>query len=303
MQIAISGDLGSGKSTIGKLVADALGIRYISTGDLHRQIATSRDLSTLQLNRVAEQDSSIDEAVDNSLRELAETREPAVIDSRMAWWFLPEALSVHLIVAPDVGAERVLGRQRDTESYETADEARASVRARAASERTRFTSLYGVDVGRLRNYSAILDTTSVLPDQVVQRIIGFVAERGSFPIDLKPEALWLDPKRILPTERIAVLRYLDAPAVDRVGSIAYLSSNPIEVGHANGTFLAVDGHKRLSAALLRRLPWVPCRLVGENDETIGSGMNVFEALGVLRREPSRIYDWEAAHHTHLGFAE
>lgn len=303
MQIAISGDLGSGKSTIGKLLAAELGMKYVSTGELHREIATSRDLTTLELNKIAELDSSIDEEVDNALRALAVSGENAVVDSRMAWWFLPEAFSVHLTVSPDVGASRALGRHRETETYQTADEARVSVKQRAASERSRFTSLYGVDVGRLRNYSAVLDTTSVLPAQVIERLLALIAERERLPQTSRPAALWLDPKRILPTERITVLRELDEQAMTRLGSLSHLVQNPIEVAYANGVFFALDGHKRLSSALWRKLPWVACRLLGESDEQIGAGMSAFDAWRALSREPSRVYDWEDAHQTSLSISD
>ena len=226
MQIAISGDLGSGKSTIGKLLAAKLKVRYLSTGDLHREIAASRDLTTLELNRIAELDLSIDEAVDNSLRLLAESREPAVVDSRMAWWFLPEAFSIHLSVAPDLGANRALGRRHDTETYRTAEEARVSVKARAASERSRFASLYDVNVSSLRNYMVVLDTSSVSPSQAVARLMSLMADERVLRGAPKPRALWVDPRRILPTERVTVLRDLDRVAIETLGSMSHLEETP-----------------------------------------------------------------------------
>jgi len=54
--IVINGDLGSGKTAVAIDLARRLGLRRVSTGDLHREIARERRLTTLQLNRQAEDD-------------------------------------------------------------------------------------------------------------------------------------------------------------------------------------------------------------------------------------------------------
>jgi hypothetical protein len=139
----------------------------------------------------------------------------------------------------------------------------------------------------------------VTPAQVVDQLASLIAERENESSHQKPMALWLDPRRILPTERITVLRGLDESAMEKLGSIAHLVRNPIDVAFANGMFFAVDGHKRLSSAITRHAPWVPCQLIGESDELVGSGMTAFDAWRALTREPSRVYDWEDAHQLNL----
>ena len=44
-------------------------------------------------------------------RSLAEATEPLVVDSRLAWHFLPAAVKVHLVIDPEVAAGRVLDRE------------------------------------------------------------------------------------------------------------------------------------------------------------------------------------------------
>lgn len=169
--ITVSGDLGSGKTTVSVDLAERLGLPRVSIGDLHRELARSRGMTALQLNRSSERDEEIDEFLDRRQRELAESGEPIVVDSRLGWHFLSGAFKVHLITDPAVAAERVLTRPGDgVESYTSLDEAEQRLRERSESEQARFKTKYGVDKSRLRNYSLVCDTTRVTPDEAVDMI-------------------------------------------------------------------------------------------------------------------------------------
>ena len=67
--ITLSGQLGSGKSTVGKLLAKKLGYTFYSTGNAQRKIAAERGLTTLELNKLSMTDSSIDEQIDSVFKE------------------------------------------------------------------------------------------------------------------------------------------------------------------------------------------------------------------------------------------
>ena len=97
--ITISGMLGSGKSTVARLLADKLGYTYYSTGDAQREIARARGVTTLELNRIADTDPTIDEAIDGVFKRFnAVPNKNFVIDSRMAFFFIPNSLKVKLNV-------------------------------------------------------------------------------------------------------------------------------------------------------------------------------------------------------------
>ena len=98
--IVVNGDLGSGKSTVSTLLAQRLGIRRISVGDLYREMARQRGVSALELNLHAELDDKIDHYVDRLQSDIAMSGEPLVVDSRLAWYFFRDALKVHLITDP-----------------------------------------------------------------------------------------------------------------------------------------------------------------------------------------------------------
>src|SRR5215475_5563414 len=142
--VVVNGDLGSGKSTVSTLLAQQLGIRRISIGDLYREMAQQRGLTALELNLHAELDDKIDHYVDQLQGDLATSGEQVIVDSRLAWHFFDDALKVHLIADPVVAARRVLGRPADvTEAYASLPEARRRIAERSESERARFISRYG----------------------------------------------------------------------------------------------------------------------------------------------------------------
>jgi CMP/dCMP kinase len=192
--IALSGELGSGKSEVSARVARALGARRVSTGEAQRAIAEKRGISTLDLNHLAETDPTIDDEIDGVFRALAATPRPLVVDSRLAWHFLPMSYKVHLVVDPRAGASRVLHRTGShAEHYESLDQALTGMGQRVESERRRFQQIYGVDIFRLDNYDLVVDTTDASPEEVTEAILTRCT--GASPAPGRPFLL-LSPGRI-----------------------------------------------------------------------------------------------------------
>ena len=53
MKISITGDLGSGKTTVAKLLCAKLGYSYFSTGAIQRELAQKLGVDTLSLNKIS----------------------------------------------------------------------------------------------------------------------------------------------------------------------------------------------------------------------------------------------------------
>lgn len=298
--IAISGDLGSGKSTVGRLLAAELGLRFLSTGEIHRSIAAKQQISTLQLNRLAETDSTIDDEVDSALIKLNTSGEALVVDSRMAWWFISNAVSVHLTVDPRVGGTRAYGRHdQPSEQYATAQEAIESTKSRAQSEQLRFWSLYGVRVERLRNYDVVIDSTSATPREIVDCILGFLLSTDKRDTSTKPILLAIDPKRVYPTELVTTLRNLDKELMTILADPKHLQGHPIPVCYSYPYFAALDGHKRLSSAIELGVNLVPAVLEGEGDELLFDMMTANDQLRRIAANLHQVWDWAGAHEIDL----
>ena len=172
--ITISGMLGSGKSTVARLLADKLGYTYYSTGDAQREIARARGVTTLELNRIADTDPTIDEAIDGVFKRFnAVPNKNFVIDSRMAFFFIPNSLKVKLNVDVAVAGDRIF---HDTirsgeQAYTSVDEAITALRERRLAEVERFKRIYHVDIDNNENFDYVLDSTHKTPDEVADLII------------------------------------------------------------------------------------------------------------------------------------
>jgi predicted cytidylate kinase len=270
--IALSGELGSGKSSVSELLAGALGARLVSTGEAQRHIAEQRGISTLELNRLAETDPTIDDEIDSVFRSLTSEREPLVVDSRLAWHFLPDAFKVHLVVDPAEAASRVLHRpDSEAEHYASLPEALAKIGDRVESERRRFLLVYGIDIFRLGNYDMVVDTTQASPAEVADHVLARVAAGGS---GAARPSLCLAPRRVRPTVaavELATTADMEQLVVE-VSRHGFSHLPPISVEYSRPTFWVLDGHRRLRAALRCGLSLLPAELRVEAFEPAAEGL-------------------------------
>jgi cytidylate kinase len=160
--ITVAGSPGSGKSSTAKALAAALRYRHFSSGDVFRQLAAERGESIEAMNISAEVQRDIDLKVDNLLQEMYRTEEKLVIDSRMAWRWMPDSFKVFLVLDPDTAAERVFDNVREegrqSEDATSVEEARRSIDRRFASEQRRYRALYGVNPTDPLNFDVVVNT-------------------------------------------------------------------------------------------------------------------------------------------------
>ena len=170
VKISLAGDLGSGKSTVGKLLAEKFSAQMYSTGTIQRELAAKMNMTTLELNKYSETHPEVDDMIDDGLRALNEKDVSVVIDSRMAWHFVPSSFSVYMSADPAVAAARIMNAGRESEPFESLDEAVRSIAERRQSEQARYMHLYGVDIKDLKNYDFVIDTSDISPETVAGRI-------------------------------------------------------------------------------------------------------------------------------------
>jgi predicted cytidylate kinase len=160
--ITIAGLLGSGKSSTARAVAATLGFRHFSSGDLFRQLAVERSESIEAMNISAEVQRDIDLKVDHLLQEMYRTDEKLVIDSRMAWHWMPSSFKVFLLLDPDTAAERIFHHVQDegrmSEDASSVQEVRKSIDRRFTSEQKRYGALYGVNATDPLNFDIVINT-------------------------------------------------------------------------------------------------------------------------------------------------
>ncbi len=171
--ITITGDIGSGKSVVGRALSTRLGFDFFSTGFMQRTIAERRGMSTLQLNAHSEGDPGVDHEIDHYSVELGRTQDRFVLDSRLAWHFIPHSFKVYLAVDSLVAAERIFAdKGRRGESYATVAQAHQAIVDRRKSELSRFESLYHLDCGDLGHFDLVINTANLTPEAVADQIAG-----------------------------------------------------------------------------------------------------------------------------------
>ena len=186
MLLTISGPAGSGKSTVAAALAEELGYDHVSGGDIFRELAAERDLTPLELNRLAEEDDQIDRDLDRRLRELAASRDDLVLESRLAGWMAGDHADFRIwLDAPlSVRAERIADRED-----KPVDVAREETRKRSDSEALRYEEYYGIDIEDLSIYDLALNTARFSPGGVLDVILTTVetydpvADEGKAPVE------------------------------------------------------------------------------------------------------------------------
>lgn len=171
--ITITGSLGSGKSTIAKMLSQKLGYPYYSTGEAQREIAQRMGMTTLQLNHLSDKDPSIDVQIDGIFKKMNQDGKTYVIDSRLAWYFMPDSLKVKLEVSPALAAERIMNDQERSgeKRYRTISEAMDATLSRRQSERSRFLKTYHVDIDDNSQFDLVIDTTDKTPEEICKIIL------------------------------------------------------------------------------------------------------------------------------------
>jgi cytidylate kinase len=169
MLVTISGQPGSGKTTVARLVARDLGLEHVYAGDIFRRQAEAAGLTLEAYLRRAETDPSIDRTLDAQMRQRAAAGQ-AVLEGRLAAVMADEAgtraLRVFLEASEAVRAQRITGREGGATEQRLRE-----IQAREASDRQRYRMLYGVDYHEHARYDLVIDTDARTPEELAAAIV------------------------------------------------------------------------------------------------------------------------------------
>ncbi len=179
MIISISGLPGSGKTTVGKLLAKKLGFKFYSIGDLRGRMAMERGLTIDQLNEIGMKEEWTDREVDEYQKELGEKEDNLIIESRLGFHFIPESVKIFLDVDLETGARRIFENQRpDEKRKESVKEIMRALKKRIENDRMRYKKYYGIeDFMNRSHYDIVIDTTNLEIEQVVEKILKMLKTR------------------------------------------------------------------------------------------------------------------------------
>ena len=163
MHITLTGNLGSGKSTVCRILEQQYGFEIYSTGKVIRSIADEMGISVLEMNELMTKDHKYDHMIDDRTARISrENPDKAILfDSRLAWHFVEKSFKVFLSVDLAEAARRVYAdaSRGEVESYKSEADAAEQLAARAANEDARYNELYGIHYFDFNNYNLVLDSS------------------------------------------------------------------------------------------------------------------------------------------------
>ena len=169
MKIALCGRPCSGKSAVAKLLSEEFALKHFSTGDFMRSLAMERGYTIEIFAQKTPQE--IDRMVDAWAEHIGKTEEDFIIDSRLAFHFIPDALKIFLDVSYEEGARRIFLKQRVSEAKaESVEELTKRNQERWDADRKRYIHLYSLDIENPENYDLMLDTTGRPIEDVIAQI-------------------------------------------------------------------------------------------------------------------------------------
>ncbi|MDR1126683.1 MAG: AAA family ATPase [Treponema sp.] len=164
IRIAISGKSGCGNTTVSRLVADKLGIKFINF--TFRSLAQERGLDLREALDLAEKDDAWDKEIDSRQVSLA-LEGSCVLGSRLAIWMLPQAdLKVYLKASPEARAGRIVKREGGI-----LEEVVRFTAERDSRDRERYLKLYNIDNDVFGFADLVIDTDKLSPEDIAELII------------------------------------------------------------------------------------------------------------------------------------
>ena len=174
MHITLTGNLGSGKSTICRYLEGKYGYEIYSTGKVQRKLAEDLGITVLEMNQRMRNDPSLDHMIDDTVTRISEESpdKKLIFDSRLAWHFAKTSFKVFLSVNIDEAARRVFADNRGSvETYASLEDTKQKLIARAQEEDARYKDIYSLDYFNFSNYNLVLDSTFCPPEYLAERIV------------------------------------------------------------------------------------------------------------------------------------
>jgi len=165
IKIAVSGKSGCGNTTVSKIIADKLGLKFINF--TFRSLAQEKGITLKEVLERAATDDWWDREVDNRQIQFARGDGGCVLGSRLAIWMLEEAdLKVYLNASDEIRAARIA--KREGGNLETVA---AFTAERDRQDHSRYLRIYNIDNDNYKFADLIIDTNNMMPDAIARAII------------------------------------------------------------------------------------------------------------------------------------
>ena len=234
MHITLTGNLGSGKSTICRILTEKYGFELYSTGKVIRQIADEMGISVLEMNELMSKDHKYDHMIDDRTAQISRENpdENILFDSRLAWHFVEKSFKVFLSVDLAEAARRVYAdaSRGEVESYKSEADAAEQLAARAANEDARYNEIYGIHYFDFNNYNLVLDSSFLPPERIAEALMGEARACHTWDGYGKTGRMLVSPKRLgVVSEQEVTFEH------------GYVYPEPVKIAVDGNTFSVTEG--------------------------------------------------------------
>ncbi|MDF2870908.1 MAG: Cytidylate kinaselike protein [Anaerocolumna sp.] len=258
------GNLGSGKSTICKILEDKFGFEIYSTGKVQRELARQMNMTTLEMNQLMCSDHKYDNMIDDATARISRENpdKNIIFDSRLAWHFVEKSFKVFLAVDLNIAAERVMHDNRGKEEqYATLEEAKEKLFERAQTENLRYKDIYNLEYFNYSNYNLVIESTYSSPELIASVIMKEAKNYYALMADnngqcVKTTRILLSPKSLykdkVTTEELTALK-------DKIKEYSKLKEVPdikVKARKEKEEYTLLSGEDTVKAAKEAELPFL-----------------------------------------------
>jgi cytidylate kinase len=169
-RITLSGYAGTGKSTVGRMLAEKLGCKYFSAGDATRKFAEETyGMSINEFQAKCDECPELDISLNHNFRDICNGAESIVADFRLGFHLVENAFNILFVVSEQEAFERLStsGRRMEQTDFE-------SIRKRNEDMRNRFIERFGVDFADESNFDLTIDTGRKTVDETTAQILAAI---------------------------------------------------------------------------------------------------------------------------------
>ena len=167
--ITISGNPGSGKSTVGRLLSNKIELKYVYSGEIFRKTAKKYSMSLEEFGSYCEKHKEIDKELDDYQLEILQ-KGNVIVEGRIAGWIAHRNNIPALKVILDTDIETRAGRIVNRESGDI-EKRKQEMLNRERSEALRYRNYYNIDLKDITIYDLVIDSTEKTPEEIIDIII------------------------------------------------------------------------------------------------------------------------------------
>ncbi|OGF51994.1 hypothetical protein A3I27_01190 [Candidatus Giovannonibacteria bacterium RIFCSPLOWO2_02_FULL_43_11b] len=164
-KITIFGLAGTGTTSAGKMLAEKLGYQFVSSGHMFREMAKENGMSLNEFEEATNKDPKYDNELDQWIKKFGEENNNFVVESRLAWHFIPDSIKIKLICDFDERIKRVAAREKIS-----FDEAMEHNEFRDKKIAERYAKYYGIKDFADDKFDLVIDTTTTSIEETAEKI-------------------------------------------------------------------------------------------------------------------------------------